>query len=434
MAKSSIWSAGKSQIPRFFAETVLSGCHTLLGVLRLRRVTQDELDPRIDALRNSNVFRTSEWLDFVALSQQGEAVLAQVERDGEPVGAFTGVIVKRFGVRILGSPFQGWMTGPMGFSLEQGVSRSEAMKALSRFAFRRLGCLHLELMDRQADFDELAAVGARLDPFPTYELDLTQGEDELFAGMTSACRRAVRKSEKMGVTVEEAHGVEFADEYYNQLLAVYEHQGRGQQPPYGVERVREMIRCVEPGGNLLMLRALSPEGESIATAIFPARQDFAYFWGGAMWRSHQSFRPNEAIFWHAIRHFRDQGVKLFDLGGGAPYKKKFGGPEKLIPYVRKSRIPGLLPLRDLAAYVYKRRATKATRPAPTGPVASAALMASAALAAGGAPEASAATERAEPKRAHARTATPFPRSEAAQSLPEREPAGPPPEREPVQRG
>lgn len=395
-------------------------------MLRLRRVSQDELDPRIDTLRNRNVFRTSEWLDFVARTQQAEPVVAQVERDGEPVGAFTGLIVKRFGVKILGSPFQGWMTGPMGFSLEPDVSRPEAIKALSRFAFRKLGCLHLELMDRQADFDELAPVGARLDPFPTYELDLTQDEDELFAGMTSACRRAVRKSEKMGVQVEEAHGVEFADEYYDQLLAVYEHQGRGQKPPYGIERVREMIRCVEPGGNLLMLRALTPDGERIATAIFPAREDFAYFWGGAMWRTHQSFRPNEAIFWHAIKHFRERGVALFDLGGGAPYKRKFGGPEKLIPYVRKSRVPGMLALRDLAAYVYKRRATKATRAAPTGPAASAALMASAALAAGGAPEAGAATERAEPKRAQTRAGTPFPRSE---------PSGQPePEREPVRRG
>jgi CelD/BcsL family acetyltransferase involved in cellulose biosynthesis len=108
-----------------------------------------------------------------------------------------------------------------------------------------------------------------------------------------------------------------------------------------------------------MLRAVAPNGERIATAIFPARQDFAYFWGGAMWRSHQSLRPNEAIFWHAMRHFRERGVRMLDLGGGADFKRKFGAPEKLIPYVRKSRVPGLLALRDLAAYVYKRRATRA---------------------------------------------------------------------------
>jgi hypothetical protein len=328
-------------------------------MLRLERVPLDGVAPAIDDLRTRNVFQTREWLEFVASTQQAEPVVAHVERDGELVGAFTGLIVKRFGVRILGSPFQGWMTGPMGFSLDPGVPRPEAMNALMRFAFRELGCLHVELMDRQAGFEELGGLRARVVRFPTFELDLTQDEDAIFAGMTSSCRRAIRKGEREGVRVEEAHGVEFADEYYDQLLSVYERQGRGRKPPYGRDRVRELIRCVEPSGDLLMLRAVAPDGERIATAIFPARQDFAYFWGGAMWRSHQSLRPNEAIFWQAMRHFRERGVRMLDLGGGADFKRKFGAPEKLIPYVRKSRVPGLLALRDLAAYVYKRRATRA---------------------------------------------------------------------------
>jgi CelD/BcsL family acetyltransferase involved in cellulose biosynthesis len=335
------------------------------AVLRLERVPMDGVDPTIEPLRTRNVFRTREWLEYVERTQQAEPVVAHVERDGELVGSFTGLIVKRFGVRILGSPFQGWMTGPMGFSLQPGVPRAEAMQALVRFAFRRLGCLHVELMDRHSGFEELRGLGARLVPFPTFELDLRNDEEALFAGMTSACRRAIRKGRKAGVRVEEAHGVEFADEYYEQLLEVFGRQGQGHKPPYDLERVREMIRCVEPSGNLLMLRAVAPEGERIATAIFPAREEFAYFWGGAMWRSHQILRPNEAIFWYAIRHFRERGVQMLDLGGGADYKRKFGAPEKLIPYVRKSRVPGMLALRDLAAYVYKRRATGAARPAPS---------------------------------------------------------------------
>jgi CelD/BcsL family acetyltransferase involved in cellulose biosynthesis len=310
----------------------------------------------VEAQRGRNVFQTHEWLEFVARSQGAEPVVVQFERDGEAVGAFTGLIVRRFGVRILGSPFQGWMTGPMGFSLAPGEDRAEAVRALIRFAFRNLGCLHVEMMDRQSCFEELGGVRARLVEFRTFELDLTQTEDELFNGMKSSCRRAIRKAAKEGVRVEEAHGVEFADEYYEQLLDVFGRQGR--RPPYGVERVREMIRCVEPSGNLLMLRAVSPEGERVATALFPAREDFAYFWGGASFTSHLPLRPNDAIFWHAIKHFHERGVARFDLGGGGDYKLKFGATEKRIPYVRKSRVPGLLSLRDLAASVYRRRAMR----------------------------------------------------------------------------
>ena len=331
-------------------------------MLRIERVPLDAVHPAVEAQRARNVFQTREWLEFVARSQGAEPVVAHIERDGVPVGVFTGLIVRRFGVRILGSPFQGWMTGPMGFTLAPGEDRAEAVKALTRFAFRSLGCLHVELMDRQSDFEELGEVRARLVEFQTFELDLGQSEEELFAGLSSACRRATRKATKEGVRVEEAHGVEFADEYYEQLLDVFERQGR--RPPYGVERVREMIRCVEPSGNLLMLRAVAPDRERIATALFPVREDFAYFWGGASFSSHLNLRPNDAIFWHAIRHFRERGVARFDLGGGGDYKRKFGASVRRIPYVRKSRVPGLLTLRDLAGYVYKRRAMRGQRRPP----------------------------------------------------------------------
>jgi hypothetical protein len=251
----------------------------------------------------------------------------------------------------------------MGFTLDPGVDRAEATRALMRFAFRRLGCLHVELMDRHTEFEELGGLRARVVGSAAFELDLSQSEEELLAGMRSACRRAIRKGEREGVLVEEAHGVEFADEYYAQLLGVYERQGM--RPPYGVDLVREMIRCVEPSGNLLMLRAVAPDGERIATALFPAREEFAYFWGGASLASHRILRPNEAIFWHAIRRFRTQGVELFDFGGGGgDFKRKFGGPERRIPYLRRSRVPGLMTLRNAAAYVYKRRATRGPAPAP----------------------------------------------------------------------
>ena len=326
------------------------------AMLRLERVPVDAIEPAVEGRRARNVFQTREWLEFVARSQRAEPVVARLERDGAQIGMFTGLIVRRFGVRILGSPFQGWMTGPMGFRLDPGEDRAEAVEALTRFAFRDLRCLHVELMDRCSDFEELGRLRTRLVEFKTFELDLTKGEDELFAGLKSSCRRAVRKAEREGVRVEEAHGVEFAEEYYEQLLEVFERQGR--RPPYGVERVREMIRCVEPGGNLLMLRAVAPDGTRIASALFPNGDDFAYFWGGASLTSHQILRPNDALFWHAIRHFHERGVARFDLGGGGDYKLKFGATEKRVPYVRKSRVPGLLTLRDLAAYVYKRRAMR----------------------------------------------------------------------------
>jgi hypothetical protein len=100
-------------------------------VLRLERVAFGRGDSPTGA--RSNIFTSPEWVEFVAATQKAEPVVARVLRGEEQVGWFTGLVVRRFGIRILGSPFAGWMTGPMGFDLDPGVSRREAAQALIRF-------------------------------------------------------------------------------------------------------------------------------------------------------------------------------------------------------------------------------------------------------------------------------------------------------------
>ena len=112
-------------------------------MLTLERVEPDWalLDARPDRL----VFQTREWVEFVARTQGGTPVVAAVRDGASTVGWFTGVVVKRLGVGILGSPFRGWTTHYMGFSLDDGVPRGEAARGLPSFARRELGCLHVEL-------------------------------------------------------------------------------------------------------------------------------------------------------------------------------------------------------------------------------------------------------------------------------------------------
>lgn len=326
-------------------------------MLTLERIQLEDVDwAALDAFADRSVFQTREWLDFIVATQGGEPVVARILRGSETVGWCTGMIVRRYGVRIFGSPFQGWTTGPMGFNLVEGVGRPEAFEALRGFAFKQLGCMHIELLDRRIDYPDLDGMHVYMGHFKTFEIDLMRDEDEIFASLSSACRRAVRKSEKVGVTIEQASGEDFADEYYAQLLDVFAKQELS--PPYSVERVRRMIADVEPSGRLLLLRARSPEGVSIATGIFPVFNDFGYFWGGASWREHQIMRPNEALFWHAIREIKARGATVFDLGGGGEYKRKYGAQEVIRPFLRKSRVPGLMPLRNIAAKIYWRLATR----------------------------------------------------------------------------
>ena len=323
-------------------------------MLRLERVEYETFDwRRLSGLPDRQIFHTRAWLDFIRAANGAEPVVCEVLDGGTSVGYFTGALFRRLGIRILGSPFPGWQTFYMGFTLADGVPRRDAAQALRAYAFGPLRCLHLELRDRRLLGPEATALGFALEGRGTFEVDLLPDEDEIFARMTSACRRCIRKAEKSGVTVEVADDDAFVDEYYAQLKDVFAKQSL--QPTYSIERVRLLIEHLGPTGGLLLLRARDSEGRCIATAIFPALGRTMYFWGGASYRQHQHLRPNEALFWHAMRSWKDQGGEVLDLHGPEEYKRKYGGQELVVPWCIASRFRGLSALRDLAHTLHNAR-------------------------------------------------------------------------------
>jgi len=324
--------------------------------LVLERVDPAELEwPQLDSLTDRNVFQTREWLEFVEATQAAEPVIAKVLDEGRTVAFFTGLLVRRFGVRILGSPFQGWATGYLGFNRLEEISSRDAVAALVDFAFGPLGCLHLELRDRPLTAADVDGLGFAVQPKKTFELKLRRPEEELWAGFKSTCRTAIRKAQKSGVIVEQASGPKFAEEYYAQLQDVFARQSL--PPPYRAELVRELVARMEPTKRLLLLRARNAEGVTIATGIFPGLGRMAYFWGGASWRQFQSVRPNDLLMWSAIRYWREQGADVFDFGGAGDYKLKFGPTEVPVPLFRKSRFGIVDDMREVAkrTIILKRR-------------------------------------------------------------------------------
>jgi Acetyltransferase (GNAT) domain len=328
--------------------------------LAFHRLNPTEVDwSQVDALDDRNVFQTREWLQFVEATQGAEPCVAQVRDGTRTVAYFTGLLTRRFAIRILGSPFQGWATGYMGFNRVEPVAGRDLVEGLVNFAFGSLGCLHLEFRDRPLTGADADGLGFTVQPKKTFELDLRASEDEIWDGFKSTCRTAIRKAEKSGVVVEEAGGEAFADEYYEQLRDVFAKQSL--KPPYSLELVRELVRRVEPTNRLLLLRARNSDGESIATGIYPGHGRMAYFWGGASWRRYQSLRPNDLLMWAAIRQWRERGVGVFDFGGAGDYKRKFGPVEVAVPLFRKSRIGVIEDLRAVAKRTIKLRRRLAGR-------------------------------------------------------------------------
>jgi hypothetical protein len=320
-------------------------------VLTVHRPPLDEIDwNALDAFSDRGFTQRRHWLEFVASFTGGEVVVAELYRAAELVGYFNGILFRRCGIPILGSPFRGWTTPYMGFNLAPGTSRIEALESVERFAFRELGCLHLEITDRHFTPEDAGARGYAQRPVRSLITDLTQAEDRLLANMSSACRRAIRKAEKSGVVVEEAAPEGFAEEYYAQLQDVFAKQDL--TPTYSSARVRKLIEHVYPSGDLLLARVRDAEGRSIATGLFPGFGSFSFFWGNGSLREYQIVRPNEALHWFAMRYWKERGMRWHDWGGANAYKAKYGVVPFTTMALRKSRFAVLQYARDLAERLY----------------------------------------------------------------------------------
>lgn len=324
--------------------------------VELRRVAPGDAPwDEIGVGPDSTVFQRREWLELLATTQHAEPVVASVRSDGAHVGWFTGAIVRRFGVRLLGSPMPGWTTSYMGFTLERPELRPAAVAALARFAFGELGCLHLELMDRWLEAPVTDLPRSAWSVFHSSEVTL-RDDESMLASMNQSARRNIRRAESRGVVVERVDPLTdpgFAAEYHAQVSQSF--AKRGLAPTYGVERVQAMIDHLHPSDLVVLLRARAPDGRSAATGLFPGSPNgSAVFWMGASDPGLLDLRPNEAVMWRAMREWRDRGAVRLDLGGGGSFKPKFGPTPIEVPWLRCSRVPGLEPLRRTAAGAARR--------------------------------------------------------------------------------
>ena len=307
----------------------------------------------LDRFADRTVFQTREWVQFIRQAQNATPVIAELREGREVAGYFTGLTFTRLGVKILGSSFPGWTTPYIGFNLQPGASRAAALSAVEEMAWSDLKCLHMEVSDPYFTSEDGKLLGFTGEFYTSYRTDLTKSEGDLFDGMDSACRRCIRKAEKNGVTIEDAHDLAFADAYYEQLVDVFAKQKL--VPTYAVDRVRMLIKHLEPTGRILLLRARDSDGNCIATGIYPGFNKIAEFWGNASFRSSQNLRPNELMQWYAMRYWKRRGVEIYDWGGEGKYKEKYGCVPHRVPWFTKSRFELISKLRDEAKKMFARK-------------------------------------------------------------------------------
>ncbi len=173
--------------------------------------------------------------------------------------------------------------------------------------------------------------------FYAHSLALGGGEEELFAGLDSACRRAVRKAHSSGVRVEISTELAAVGAYYSLHCITRQKHGL---PPQPYAFFRAIWKHVLAAGQGLV--ALAKVGDRpVAGGVFFYLGGRAIYKYGASDQRFQQTRASNLMMWEGIRCLAKRGCQSLHFGrtsigneGLRRYKKSFGAEESALEYVK----------------------------------------------------------------------------------------------------
>lgn len=286
----------------------------------MRELDEEEYNGFPDKL----IFQTKEWIGFLQETQQVEPIVLRITDSSRLIGYFTGFLFKKFGIRIIGSPFDGWTTEYMGFNLcpDAPVDRTALIRPLWKYLRKTYHCLYCQITDRF--FDEgILSCGFTVDKSRALVLDIAGTDDELLASFTKHARKHIRAFEKNPVTISAVEPTEeFAETFYRQLETVFSYQGL--TPSYDLKRVKALLRHLGPRQEVLCTKVCENEsGAWRSSAISFGFNGRSYTWATTNVRTGEDYRQSEGQRWFSIRYWRDHGCREMDMVGMRQYKLKF---------------------------------------------------------------------------------------------------------------
>lgn len=153
----------------------------------------------------------------------------------------------------------------------------------------------------------------------------------------SQTQRNIRRAKREGVVALRRGETidDLAHTYYDLHLETRRRQGIPTQPRRFFEHLwREML---EPGNGFLLLASV--DGVPIAGGVFLTWKDSVVYKFGASSSRFWSLRPNNLLFWEAIRWSCERGFRIFDFGrsdlanhGLRNFKNNWGAHETPLKY------------------------------------------------------------------------------------------------------
>lgn len=301
--------------------------------------TLDDLD-RVDfySYTEKVPFTHIEWLNFIHHLKGATPVILKIFDDkGTHVGQFVGCSCRFLWIKVLGSPFWGWVGQHMGFDLREQVNIPQLLDDFIDYAIKTLGVGYVQLTDFKIDYPDLVECKHRLiggERYLTCYVDLSKTQEELFKNLKSGYRTCIRKFEKDGGIIEEDYSDEFIEEHHRQLVHVFT-RANHKTPNYR-KKMQYLFHssAFDKGATnslgVYSIKAMLPAGHSgelkcVASSYYIHNAYMAMFASNASYSEYLKSCPNQALTWHAMMAFKAAGLHYLDMGGSGSYKLNFTG-------------------------------------------------------------------------------------------------------------
>lgn len=263
-------------------------------------------------LHHRSPYHHPAWLAAVAHGTRFTTCFIGVFAGRQMVAAVPGFLTGRAPLRLFGSPLRGTMTSYLGpTSLEPITSTAawielaEQCDALARREWRA-GSTRLTMRNLPAGEELVLPAGWKRQRPGSYRLALQGGEEALWKGLKSDCRRNIRRAQKAGMEIVP---LEDAGLYYQMIAATFQRHGT---TSWHKENFFQALLATLVPRDLLWAWGVRHEGEIIAAGLFLHDDREVHFISGASQPQFGSLPTSYLLHWQAIQTGAAQGLQVFN--------------------------------------------------------------------------------------------------------------------------
>ena len=280
----------------------------------------------------SNLFHRVSWGRVICATYRHKPLYLKFRRNGKLVALLPMIeIASRLtGKRAVCMPFSDFCS-PLVFDAQEQEAIVETLVRKGRERKWR----SFELRGGRDILPESASPGEQ---YYRHILKLSAPE-KLFAGLSSAARRAIRKAEKSGVTADVGESWDAMREFYRMHMRTRRKHGLPPQPLSFFRNIHREI--IQKGLGFIVLARLRTQ--PIAGAVFFHSGRSALYKFGASNESANKFRGSNLVIWHGIQELVKRGALTLDFGrtdlhqsGLRDFKLCWGATEEIAEYFKFS--------------------------------------------------------------------------------------------------